>query len=82
MKNTYEVIEVDDLTCISNKKTLFINSKDSTIFIFITMNEFIKNNIIIQIIYFILFFFTIYTTIIIKIHKYIHKNTNIVNVFI
>ena len=47
------------------------------------MNEFIKNNIIIQIIYYIfIFLITIYTTIIIKIHKYIHKNTNIVDVFI
>ena len=73
----------DDLTCISNKMTLFINSKDSTIFIFMTMNKLIKNNIIIQIMYFILIFFiTIHTTIIINIHKYIHKNTNIVNAFI
>ena len=47
------------------------------------MNEFIKNNIIIQIIYFIFtFFITVYTTIIIKILEYIHKNTNIANVFI
>ena len=47
------------------------------------MNEFIKNNIIIQIIYFIfIFFITIYTTIITKIPKYIYKNTNIVNDFI
>ena len=63
--------------------TLFINSRYSAIFIFISMNEFIKNNIIIQIIYYIfIFFITIYTTIIIKIHKYIRKNINIVDVFI
>ena len=73
----------DDLACVSNKLDLFINSKYSTIFIFITMNEFLKNNIIIQIVYYIfIFLITIYTTIIIKIHKYIHKNINIVNVFI
>ena len=37
----------DDLTCISNKLDLFIITKEKIIFIFITMNEFIKNNIII-----------------------------------
>ena len=74
---------VINVTCISNKITLFINSKESTIFIFITMNKFINKNIIIQIMYFIfIFFITIYTTIIIKIYKYIYKNTNIIIVFI
>ena len=56
MKNTYQAIKVDDLTCISNKMALLINSKYSTIFIFITMNEFIKNNIIIQMLYYIFIF--------------------------
>ena len=49
LSNTRKTLDFA-VTCISYKMTLFVNSKKSTIFIFITMNEFIKNNIIIQII--------------------------------
>ena len=45
--SSLERTTTDDLTCISNKLDLFIITKEKVIFIFITMNEFIKNNIII-----------------------------------
>ena len=45
--SSLERTTTDDLTCINNKMTLFIITKERIIYIFITMNEFIKNNIII-----------------------------------
>ena len=45
--SSLESTTTDDLTCISNKLDLFIITKEKIIYIFITMNEFIKNNIII-----------------------------------
>ena len=48
--SSLERTTTDNLTCISNKMILFIITKEKIIFIFISMNEFIKNNIIIKII--------------------------------